>query len=118
MLKEGEVTSENHNRSSGLVIALLVALLVALIGLVALIATVLFRGSDDSAAMATFTPIAEATSPGDLIDPIPTGVPVATAILPNGLMATYDDDVDEHRVTALESLHLVQKCQLPQLHYL
>lgn len=75
------MNSEDQKQSNTLVIALLVALFVALIGLLILLAAVLLRGTEGEAA-AVATPTSIATLPADLVDPIPTGVPVATVIVP------------------------------------
>lgn len=72
---------ENQKQSNTLIIALLVALLIALVGLVVLIAAVAVRGSDEEVAVATSPPVVSTLPPG-LVEPTPTGAPVATVIPP------------------------------------
>lgn len=73
--------TENQKQSNTLIIALLVALVIALVGLVVLIAAIVVRGSEEEVAAVTPPPIVSTVPPG-VVDPTPTGVPVATVILP------------------------------------
>ncbi len=73
--------SENQKQSNSLIIALIVALVIALVGLVVLITAIVVRGTDEGVATATPPPAVSTVPPG-MVDPTPTGVPVATVILP------------------------------------